>query len=97
MGNSTEDDNDFYADIIDAPEFWSGLAIAGMILSVMITLSNAVLLFTIYKDPRRSFRTPPSFLIANLSAAEFLQGSCGCVSSGFTRCVSIPKGYHASR
>ena len=75
MGNSTEDDNDFYADIIDAPEFWSGLAIAGMILSVMITLSNAVLLFTIYKDPRRSFRTPPSFLIANLSAAEFLQGS----------------------
>lgn len=75
MGNSTEDENDFYADIIDAPEFWSGLAIAGMILSVMITLSNAVLLFTIYKDPRRSFRTPPSFLIANLSAAEFLQGS----------------------
>ena len=53
MGNSTEDENDFYADIIDAPEFWSGLTIAGMILSVMITLSNAVLLFTIYKDPRR--------------------------------------------
>lgn len=75
MGNSTEDEYDFYADIIDAPEFWSGLAIAGMILSVMIALSNAVLLFTIYKDPRRSFRTPPSFLIANLSAAEFLQGS----------------------
>ena len=73
MVNATED-YDFYAEIINVPEFWSILAVAGFTLSTVIVLSNSVLLFTIYKDPRRSFRTPPSFLIANLSAAEFLQG-----------------------
>jgi len=75
MMKSTGEDNDFYAEIINVPEFWSSLAVAGFTLSVMIVVSNAILLFTIYKDPRRSFRTPPSFLIANLSASEFLQGT----------------------
>ena len=72
MANSTN--YDFYANIINVPEFWSSLAVVGFTLSALIVVSNAILLFTIYKDPRRSFRTPPSFLIANLSAAEFLQG-----------------------
>ena len=74
MAKSTKEDLDFYAEIINVPGFWLSLAVVGFTLSVVIAVSNAVLLFTIYKDPRRSFRTPPSFLIVNLSASEFLQG-----------------------
>lgn len=72
--NSTSEDYDFYLQIINVPEFWLGLALAGFALSAVIVVSNAILLFTIYKDPRQSFRTAPSFLIANLSASEFLLG-----------------------
>lgn len=77
MAKSTKEELDIYAEIINVPDFWLSLAVVGFTLftlSAIIAVSNAVLLFTIYKDPRRSFRTPPSFLIANLSASEFLQG-----------------------
>ena len=43
-------------------------------MSAVTVVSNAILLFIIYKDPRQSFRTAPSFLIANLSASELLLG-----------------------
>lgn len=72
--NATGEDYDFYLQIINVPEFWLGLAIAGFAMSAVTVVSNAILLFTIYKDPRRSFRTAPSFLIANLSASELLLG-----------------------
>lgn len=72
--NSTGEDYDFHLQVINVPEFWLGLAVAGFALSAVIVVSNAILLFTIYKDPRQSFRTAPSYLIANLSASELLLG-----------------------
>lgn len=72
--NSTVEDHDFYLRIINVPEFWLVLAVVGFAMSAVTVVSNAVLLFTIYKNPRQSFRTPPNFLIANLSSSEFLLG-----------------------
>lgn len=72
--NSTGEDYDFYLRIINVPEFWLGLATTGFAMSAVTFVSNAILLFIIYKDPRQSFRTAPSFLIANLSASELLLG-----------------------
>lgn len=43
-------------------------------MSSVTVVSNAILLYIIYKDPRRSFRTAPSFLIANLSASGLFLG-----------------------
>ena len=72
--NSTLEDEDFYLRIINVPEFWLTLAVVGFAMSAVIVVSNGFLLFVIYKDPRQAFRTPPNFLIANLSASEFLLG-----------------------
>ena len=72
--NSTGEDYDFYLQVINVPEYWLGLATAGFLMSSVTVVSNAILLFIIYKDPRQSFRTAPSFLIANLSASELLLG-----------------------
>ena len=33
-----------------------------------------MLLYTIYKDPRKSLRSAPGFLVANLSVADLLLG-----------------------
>lgn len=65
---------DFYLTIIDDSSFWLALAVIGFILALVIVVGNAFLLFTIYKDPRKSLRTPPCLLIANLSASDLLQG-----------------------
>ena len=71
----TSDPNyDFYLTIIDDSSFWLALAVIGFILALVIVVGNAFLLFTIYKDPRKSLRTPPCLLIANLSASDLLQG-----------------------
>ena len=72
--NSTCEDYDFYLQVINVPEFWLGLATAGFAMSAVTVVSNAILLFTIYKNPRQLLRTAPSFLIANSSASELLLG-----------------------
>ena len=72
--NSTGEDYDFYLQIINVPEFWLGLGTTGFAMSAVTVVSNAILLFIIYRDPQQSFRTAPSFLIANLSASELLLG-----------------------
>lgn len=72
--NSTGEDYDFYLQMINIPEFWLILALVGFVMSTVAVVSHAILLFTIYKDPRQSFRTAPSLLIANLSASELLLG-----------------------
>ena len=71
--NSTED-YDFYLQVINVPDYWLGLATAGFAMSSVTVVSNAILLYIIYKDPRQAFRTAPSFLIANLSASELFLG-----------------------
>ena len=72
--NSSDPNYDFYVSIIDDSAFWLALAVSGFILALVIVVGNALLLFTIYKDPRKSLRSPPCLLIANLSASDFLQG-----------------------
>ena len=72
--NSTDPSSDFYLTIIDDKAYWLSLAVVGFILATVIIVGNSLLLFTTYKDPRRSLRTPPSFLITNLSAADLLLG-----------------------
>ena len=71
----TSDPNyDFYLSVIDDPIFWLVLAVTGFILGTVIIIANSFLLFTIYKDPRKSLRSPPSFLIASLTASDLLVG-----------------------
>lgn len=72
--NISDPNYDFYATIIDDSTFWLALVVIGFILALVIVVGNAFLLFTIYKDPRKSLRTPPCLLIANLSASDLLQG-----------------------
>ena len=72
--NSTQEE-DVYLRIINIPGFWLTLAVIGFAMSAIIVISNSVLLLVIYKNPCRSFRSPPNILIANLSASEFLLGN----------------------
>ncbi|XP_020626961.1 adrenocorticotropic hormone receptor-like [Orbicella faveolata] len=72
--NVTDPKYDFYLMIIDDKAYWLSLAVVGFILATVIIVGNSILLFTTYKDPRRSLRTPPSFLITNLSASDLLLG-----------------------
>lgn len=72
--NISDPNYDFYVTIIDDSAFWLALAVTGFILALVIVIGNAFLLFTIYKDPRKSLRTPPCLLIANLSASDLLHG-----------------------
>ncbi|XP_078358192.1 adenosine receptor A1-like [Oculina patagonica] len=74
LTNSTDPNYDFYLTIIDDKAYWLSLAVVGFILTAVIIVGNSLLLFTTYKDPRRSLRTPPSFLITNLSASDLLLG-----------------------
>ena len=65
---------DIYLSVIDDPIFWLIMAATGFILATVIIIGNSFLLFTTYKDPRKSLRSPPSLLIANLSASDLLLG-----------------------
>ena len=65
---------DFYLRVINDPIFWLVLAVTEFILVTVIVTGNSFLLFTTYKDPRKSLRSPPSLLIANLSASDLLLG-----------------------
>lgn len=72
--NSSDPNYDFYLTIIQDKAYWLSLAVVGFILATVIIAGNSILLFTTYKDPRRTLRTPPSFLITNLSASDLLLG-----------------------
>ena len=72
--NISDPNYDFYVSIIDDSTFWLALAVTGFILALVIVIGNAFLLFTIYKDPRKTLRSPPCLLIANLSASDLLLG-----------------------
>ena len=72
--NSSDPNYDFYLTIIDDKAYWLSLAVVGFILATVIIIGNSILLFTTYKDPRKTLRTPPSFLITNLSASDLLLG-----------------------
>ena len=72
--NSSVPNYKLYLWAIDDPIFWLVLAVTGFILATVIIIGNSFLLFTTYKDPRKSLRSPPSFLIANLSASDLLVG-----------------------
>ena len=72
--NFTDPKYDFYLTIIDDKAYWLSLTVVGFILATVIIAGNSILLFTTYKDPLRSMRTPSSFLITNLSASDLLLG-----------------------
>jgi len=72
--NSSDPDFDFYVSIINDEAYWLSLAVAGFILALVIITANSALLFTTYKDPRKSLRSAPCLLIANLSASDLLLG-----------------------
>ena len=72
--NSSDPNYDFYLTIIQDKAYWLSLAVVGFILATVIIAGNSILLFTTYKDPQRTLRTPPSFLITNLSASDLLLG-----------------------
>lgn len=73
--NVSDPKYDFYLTIIDDKAYWLSLAVIGFILAAVIIVGNGILLFTTYKDPRKSLRLlPPVLLITNLSAADFLLG-----------------------
>ena len=73
--NSSDPNYDFYVTIIQSKTYWTSLAVFGFIFSVAIIVGNSMLLYTIYKDPRKSLRSAPGFLIANLSVADLLLGA----------------------
>ena len=72
--NSTDPNVDFYLTIIDDRVYWLCLAFVGFVLATSIIIGNSLLLYVTFKDPRRSLRTPPLFLITNLSASNLLLG-----------------------
>lgn len=53
-------------------ELFTGICFA--ILSPITTTSNALLLFTIFKDPLKCFRAPPMYFIIALAFADFTTG-----------------------
>ena len=72
--NSSDPNYDIYVSIIQNKTYWTSLAVFGFIFAVAIIAGNSILLYTIYKDPRKSLRSAPGFLIANLSFADLLLG-----------------------
>ena len=74
MENSTAEISDFYLRIIDDSVYWTSLAAVGFILSAVITVANFIVLTTIYRDPKKTLRTLPCLLIANLSFSDFMVG-----------------------
>ncbi|XP_067038082.1 adenosine receptor A2a-like [Acropora muricata] len=72
--NSSDPNYDIYVSIIQSKTYWTSLAVFGFIFAVAIIAGNSMLLYTIYKDPHKSLRTAPGFLIVNLSIADLLLG-----------------------
>ena len=72
--NSSDPNYDIYVSIIQNKTYWTSLAVFEFIFAVAIIAGNSMLLYTIYKDPRKSLRSAPGFLIANLSVADLLLG-----------------------
>lgn len=58
------------------------LIIIDLIFGSFITIGNASLFTTIYRDPCRCLRTPSVFLIANLSIADFFMGIISYLRAG---------------
>ena len=74
MKNSTFPSNSSSADcrFYFHAELFTGICLA--ILSPITTTSNALLLFTIFKDPLKCFRAPPMYFIIALAFADFTTG-----------------------
>ena len=72
--NSSDPNFDIYLSIIQDKGYWLTLAFVGFFLAFTIIIGNSLLLFITYKDPRKTLRTPPCLLIANLSASDLLLG-----------------------
>ena len=61
--------------------------ITGVILllfAVLITISNGLLLFVIYKDPLKTFRNATAVVIISLGVADFLTGCVTAVDVGIS-------------
>ncbi|KAL9962397.1 hypothetical protein ACROYT_G031497 [Oculina patagonica] len=54
----------------------SGIFLA--VVSIATTLGNGLLLLAIWKDPFKTFRTPITFFVIGLAAADFLTGIAVC-------------------
>ena len=72
--NSSDPNYDIYVSIIQNKTYWTSLAVFGFTFALAIIAGNSILLYTIYKDPRKSLRSAPGFLIANLSVTDLLLG-----------------------
>ena len=59
-------------------ELGIALGIFLAVLSVVTTFGNGLLLLAIWRDPFKSFRTPTTFFIIGLAAADFLTGLAVC-------------------
>ena len=57
-----------------SPELLFGLVIIDVAFGLIISVGNASLFITFYRDPCHCLRTPSIFLIANLSVADFFMG-----------------------
>ena len=58
------------------------IIITDLIFGSIITIGNASLFITIYRDPCRCLRTPSVFLVANLSIADFFMGIISYLRAG---------------
>ena len=55
-----------------------------LLFAVLITISNGLLLFVIYKDPLRTFRNATAVLVFSLGVADFLTGCVTAVDVGIS-------------
>lgn len=55
-----------------------------LLFAVLITISNGLLLFVIYKDPLRTFRNATTVLVISLGVADFLTGCVTAMDVGIS-------------
>lgn len=55
-----------------------------LLFAVLITISNGLLLFVIYKDPLKTFRNATAVLVISLAVADFLTGCVTAVDVGIS-------------
>ena len=55
-----------------------------LLFAVLITISNGLLLFVIYKDPLKTFRNATAVLVVSLAVADFLTGCVTAVDVGIS-------------
>ena len=55
-----------------------------LLFAVLITISNGLLLFVIYKDPLKTFRNATAVLVLSLAVADFLTGCVTAVDVGIS-------------